>query len=148
MRVPWLLLPAIVPIGACQPVTMAPPWSSGAAIHDPGTIAGSWREIRRDGRSVAQGYVLSISSFAQPTFAVRRGCVASGGVLHPLGGNLFRVERYESGFSTEGCGPWRAGPEVAPFDASRISLVRNGQSLIAEGGGHRVEFRRLPAPVI
>ena len=91
---------------------------------------------------------MSISSFVEPTFAVQRGCVATGGLLRPLAGTAYRVERNESGFSIEGCGPWRSGPEVAPFDGNQISLVRQGQVLIAEGGGNRVEFRRLPVPVI
>jgi hypothetical protein len=97
---------------------------------------------------VQRGYALSISSFVEPTFAVQRGCVATGGLLRPLAGTTYRVERYESGFFIEGCGPWRSGPEVAPFDGNQISLVREGQVLIAEGGGDRVELRRLPVPVI
>jgi hypothetical protein len=118
------------------------------AKEDPGTIAGSWREFRRNGQLVQRGYALSISSFVEPTFAVQRGCIATGGLLRPLAGTAYRVERYESGFSIEGCGPWRSGPEVAPFDGNQISLLRRGQVLIAEGGGIRVEFRRLRVPVI
>jgi hypothetical protein len=60
----------------------------------------------------------------------------------------YSIERYECGFAIEGCGPWRSSPEIAPFDGRQISLVREGQVLIAEGGGTRVEFRRLPVPVI
>ena len=115
---------------------------------DPGTIAGSWREFRRNGQLVQRGYALSISSLVEPTFAVQLGCVATGGLLRPLSGTAYRVERYESGYSIEGCGPWRSNPEVAPFDGTQISLVRDGQILIAEGGGNRVEFLRLPVPVI
>jgi hypothetical protein len=118
------------------------------AKEDPGTIAGSWREFRRNGQRVQRGYALSISSFVEPTFAVQRDCVATGGLLRPLAGTAYRVERYESGFSIEGCGRWRSGPEVAPFDGNQINLVRDGQVLIAEGGGNRVEFRRLALPVI
>jgi len=115
---------------------------------DPGTIAGSWREFRRDGRPAPKGYALSISSFAEPTFAVQAGCVATGGLLRPLGGERYRIERYETGFANEGCGPWRAGPEIAPFDGSEVTLVRQGNVLTASGSGRRVELRRLAAPVI
>jgi hypothetical protein len=118
------------------------------AKEDPGTIAGSWREFRRNGQRVQRGYALSISSFVEPTFAAQLGCVATGGLLRPLTGTAYRIERYESGYSIEGCGAWRSGSEVAPFDGTQISLVRVGRVLIAEGGGTRVEFRRLPVPVI
>ena len=113
---------------------------------DPTNIAGNWREVRNDGRSIRGGYALSISLFA--SFAARKGCVVTGGMLHPVGGNRYRIERYETGFATEGCGPWRSGPEVAPFDSPEVSLARQGKSLVAIGGGHRVEFRWRGAAVV
>jgi hypothetical protein len=148
MRLLPLLPVLMLSSGACDAVRHSPEWAPREAFHDLGTIAGSWREVRRNGRRVHQGSALSISSFVEPTFAVQRGCVATGGLLRPLAGNAYRVERYESGYSIEGCGPWRSGPEVAPFDRLEISLIRHGPVLVAEGGGDRVEFRRLPVPVI
>jgi hypothetical protein len=58
---------------------------------------------------------------------------------------VFRIDRYTSGFATAGCGPWRAGPAVAPFDGKRVTLARSGNRLIASGSGSgtRVEFDRI-----
>ena len=104
---------------------------------DPDSIAGSWRH---------GDLTLSISTFS--TFAVQRGCVATGGVLRPLGGGRYRIDRYESGFATEQCGPWRSGPEVAPFDGLEVTLTRVGHRLIAGGGNHRVAFRSVSGPIV
>ena len=106
---------------------------------DSGAIAGSWRNPRT-------GLMLSISTFS--SFAVQRGCVASGGMLAPLGGGRYRISRYEAGFATEGCGPWRSGPEIAPFDQSEVTLVREGAALVASGGGRRVVLRWVNKPIV
>ena len=138
----------MLPIAGCLSSSPFEELGRRTAIDDPGTIAGSWREVRRDARRVSRGYMLSISSFEEPTFAVQIGCVVTGGLLRPSGNDTFRVERYETGFSTEGCGPWRSGPDVAPFDGTEVRLMRKGRSLVTEGGGHRVEFVHLAVPVI
>lgn len=142
-----LSLLCLLALGGCHAIER-PSGRSALIARDAGTIAGSWRESRRNGRPVQGGYALSISSFEVPTFAVQKDCVATGGLLRPVATTTYRLERYETGFSIEGCGPWRSGPEIAPFDGVQINLIRHGQVLVAEGGGTRVEFRRLPVPVI
>ena len=132
-------------LSGCAP----PPWMlepglpADLARDDPGTITGAWKEVRRDGRQVRSGYNLSIGYPEPYTFAARKGCVVTGGVLAPLGGGGFRIERYEAGFETEGCGPWKSGPELAPFDGTEVQLIREGMTLTAIGGGQAVEFSRL-----
>jgi hypothetical protein len=76
------------------------------------------------------------------TFSAARGCVVTGGLLLADGAG-YRIDRYESGFSTEGCGPWRAGPEVRPFDGERVQLRRAGVLLTAEGPAGAVRLRRI-----
>lgn len=115
-------------------------------VADTGTIAGTWREVRRDGHAVTNGYWLSIGTFS--SFAVRKGCVVTGGMLRPVGGSRYRIDRYETGFGTEGCGLWRSGPEVAPFDGAEVGVVRNGTTLVATGAGHEVQFRRIGGPIV
>nr|WP_295374705.1 hypothetical protein [uncultured Sphingosinicella sp.] len=132
-------------LSGCAPAAwqLAPGLPGDLAREDPGTITGAWQEVTREGRPVRNGYSLSIGYPHPYTFAARKGCVATGGVLVPLGGDRFRIDRYESGYATEGCGVWRPGPEVAPFDGSEVLLSRHSLRLSAMGGGRTVELRRL-----
>lgn len=108
---------------------------------DAGTIVGVWRETSRDGRGVSSGYYLTIGHSL--TFAVQKGCVVTGGVLEPAGQDRYRIQRYDTGFETPGCGPWKAGPEVAPFDGAEVRLSRQGDRLFVEGGGLAAQLGRL-----
>ena len=113
------------------------------ARDDRGTITGSWREVLRDGRRVSRGYAVTIGYPYPYTFAAQKGCTVSGGLLIPISASRYRIEHYKSGFGTEGCGPWRAGPEIAPFDGADVTLTRRGLHLFVVGGGHSVELVRL-----
>lgn len=68
----------------------------------------------------------------------------TGGVLVP-DGVTYRIDRYDSGYSTDRCGPWKSGAAVAPFDGDRVTLVREGMVLTATGGGTTLKLRRLKA---
>ncbi len=114
------------------------------ALYDDGTIAGSWRIERRDDRP-ARDVELSILGGRVATFAVQSGCTMTGGVLVPTNVNIYRIDRYESGYSTDRCGPWRNGSAVAPFDETMVNVVRNGSILTVTGGGHVAIFRRMTA---
>ena len=113
-----ILLAAML-AGGCATVAPSPP---------AGTIAGNWR--------AAGGMDLAISRFS--SFAVRRGCIISGGMLRPLGDGRFRIDRYETGFASEECGPWRNGAAIAPFDSAEIRLERSGPNLVARDRRHRI----------
>jgi hypothetical protein len=107
------------------------------ARQDPGTLSGIWRQSGRD------GIVLSVMDFGQYyTFAVRRGCAISGGVLRPAGGDRYAIERYTSGLSDDKCGPWRNGPELVPFDGEAVFLKRAGQTLEAGSLDGRIVLHR------
>jgi hypothetical protein len=84
---------------------------------------------------------LSISRFS--SFAVRKGCTVSGGMLSALGDARYRIGRYETGFASDQCGPWRNGPDIAPFDGAEVRLERTGFKLIASGREHRIVFHWL-----
>src|SRR5215213_4574138 len=75
---------------------------------DTSSIVGNWRETRLDGRRVSNGYALAISTFS--SFAAQNVCVGTGVMLRASGPSRYRIERYETGFGTEGCRPLRAGP--------------------------------------
>lgn len=132
-------------LSGCAPhaPTLEPGLSEDLVRHDEGTITGSWRETLRNGRRVNKGYALSIGYPHPFTFAAQKGCTVTGGVLEELRGGFYRIQRYESGFSTPGCGPWRSGPELAPFDGSEVMLSREGDRLFARGEEHSIEFVRL-----
>ena len=139
-----LILATLLLGGCAPPAWMHEPGLPGElAREDAGTITGAWQETLRDGRAVSGGYLLSIGNAGPYTFAVRKGCTVTGGVLEPVGDGRYRISRYESGFHTEGCGPRRSGPELAPFDGMEVMLSREGSRLVARGGGNTVELRRL-----
>ena len=133
---------ALIPLAlaACAPSwTRTPGLPGSLAAHDDGTIAGTWRA------RTASGWIeLSILNSAVRTFAVQSGCTMTGGALVP-DGEGYRIDRYDSGYSTERCGPWTNGPAVAPFDGERVTLVRTGVWLTATGGGKTLKLRRLTA---
>lgn len=108
------------------------PWS--LMKQDRGDLTGVWRQVRRNGRRVVTGYVLTIDP-RLGTFALQKGCLATGGVLKPTGLGRYRIDHYETGFAAAGCPPWRRAPELAPFDSAEVSLVRDGQQLTARGAG-------------
>ena len=95
-----------------------------------------WRDRR--------GLVVTIN-LHNGTFAAQNGCTISGGVLALLGPDRFRIDRYESGFSTDECGPWKSGPAIAPFNGTEVGLVRTGDRLVATGGGKSVALSRVRA---
>jgi hypothetical protein len=77
------------------------------------------------------------NALADPTLAVQISCVATHGLLRPSLKMHMAWNDTKPANSIEGCGPWRSGPEVAPFDSNQISLVGECQVLIAERGGNR-----------
>lgn len=109
---------------------------------DRGTLAGSWREVRRDGRPVRTGYALSIGSWSPHTFMADKGCSGVAGVLRNARDRRFRIERY-SGIGKDGCQTLMAGPAIAPFDGADVALERRGLRLLASGGGKQVELERI-----
>ena len=134
------LVIAIIASSACAPRwAQAPGLPASLASHDDGTIAGTWRA-----RTASGTVELSILNGSVHTFAVQSGCTMTGGVLVPDGAT-YRVDRYDSGYSTDRCGPWTSGPAVAPFDGDRVTLVRKGLVLTATGGGTTLRMRRLTA---
>jgi hypothetical protein len=143
MKLNILLVTAL--LAGCSPAgwMLQPGLPGELARNDQGTITGTWREIRRDGRSVSSGYAPTIGSPSPYTFAAQKECTTAGGVLVQLAADEFRIERYEDGLETAGCGPWRAGPEIAPFNGSAVTLQRRGVHLVATGSGHSVELVRL-----
>jgi hypothetical protein len=144
LRYRAISLLAPVSLLACAPALR----DAGAGLpgdlvrEDAGTIAGSWREVLRNGERVRGGYAITISNFG--TFAVQKGCLATGGTLEPLGNGRYRIGRYESGFrASEECPPWRADPQLAPFDGTQVALTRHGDRLLASEDGRAVELRRI-----
>ncbi len=134
---------AALHLGACAPDWTRRPGLPGTYAHyDDGTIAGSWQIERRDGGAV-RGVELSILGGGVATFAIQSGCTMTGGVLVATAANDYRIDRYESGFSTDRCGPWKNGPAVAPFDGASVNVARNGSMLTVTGGGHVAIFRRM-----
>ena len=77
------------------------------------------------------------------TFAVQKDCTVSGGVLVAVERGRYRIDRYATGFSTDDCGPWRNGPEIALFDESEATLNRTANRLVAVGGGRSVTLDRV-----
>ena len=120
--------------GCATPSAIAPGLPGDLIRNDEGTLSGVWRDRR--------GLVLTINLHTA-TFAAQKGCTISGGVLVPLGQDRFRIDRYESGYLTDDCGPWRSGPAIAPFDGEDVALVRNGDRLLATGGGASITLDRL-----
>lgn len=121
----------------------APGLPGDLARHDDGTIAGVWRAAPGGGDKVPSDYRVSIMRFDSfSTFAVQSGCTITGGVLRPIGGERFEIQRYETGYSDDRCGPWQFGPAIAPFDGDAVSLVREGQYLWATGPQRRVRLLR------
>jgi hypothetical protein len=129
--------PAFLLLAACAPLTSAPndglPYS--LMREDAGTLSGVWRE----GRS--NGLVLTID-LSIGTFAASRGCSNSGGVLRRIEGERYALEHYTSGFSVEGCGPWRASPELAPLDGREVLIRRSGNRLLVSGRGRSLNLSR------
>ncbi len=127
-------------LAACGPSwTRAPGLPGSLATYDDGSIAGTWRA-----RTASGTVELSILDGTVHTFAVQSGCTMTGGVL-VADGATYRIDRYESGYATERCGPWKSGPAVAPFDGERVTLVRDGLVLTASGGGTTLRLERLTA---
>ena len=94
-------------------------------------LAGMWRS--------SSGQTLSISLFS--SFATQHGCSVTGGMLEPLGDGLYRINRYETGFASDECGPWRSTAAIAPFDGAQVRLERRGSELLASGPRRQVRFR-------
>ncbi len=144
MRTVWhvkgltLLLCFAVPACATSGWDRQPGLPGELARGDTGTIAGIWREPGRG------GLVLSIMDFGSyATFAVRRGCTITGGVLRPRGAGTYTIERYEIGFSEKKCGPWRSGPEVAPFAGSSVLIERTRFDLSVSSEATTLHLRRV-----
>ncbi|MFC7536372.1 hypothetical protein ACFQPG_03210 [Sphingomonas sp. GCM10030256] len=115
-----------------------PSWKSEPGLpgdlarHDQGDLSGVWRSAR-----------LTVTIDQQiGTFAAQSGCTISGGVLHHIEGGRFHLWRYESGFASDRCGPWRNGPELAPFDGAEVVLMGVGNRLRATGPGRSAELWR------
>ena len=122
-------------LAGCATSTEYPPGLPGDLIrNDQGTLTGVWRD--------RQGLVVTID-LNIGTFAAQKGCTTSGGALTALGGSRFRIDRYETGLSNDKCGPWRSGPEIAPFDGQIVDLTRTGFRLTAQGGGTSITLDRV-----
>ena len=140
----WIILAGALAAG-CSPShsPVQPGLPADLLREDTGTITGSWQEIARNGRRVSDGNRLSIGYPHPYTFAVQKGCTATGGILVDLGDRAFRIQHYETGFSAAGCGPWRVSGKLAPFDGRQVRLTRRGLRLFAAADGIVVEFTRM-----
>ena len=139
IRTSALILTSLA-LAACAPSwTRAPGLPATLATRDDGSIAGTWRA-----RTASGTIELSVLNGSVHTFAVQSGCTMTGGLLVPEGAT-YRIDRYESGYATDRCGPWKSGPAVAPFDGERVTLVRDGLVLTASGGGTTLRLKRLTA---
>ena len=141
----WLLVPLACICAACTTAeAVGPrtglPWS--LMDEDPGDATGVWRQVRSNGQRARDPYMLTID-LRIGTFAVQKGCTATGGVLVALGGGRYRIDHYTSGFAVADCPPWRAVPELAPFDSSEVLLLRQGHRLMASSGASTAEFVRV-----
>ncbi|MEO7815174.1 MAG: hypothetical protein ABIR87_06990 [Sphingomicrobium sp.] len=103
--------------------------------HDDGSASGVW-----DGGGLVLTLDLSIG-----TFAAQSGCTISGGTLTAVGAGRYRIGRYESGYSTDRCGPWKNGPAIAPFDGNEVSIIRNGERLTVSGPTRTLALKRRHA---
>ena len=101
---------------------------------DPGTLTGVWHD--------RCGLVVTIDLNIR-TFAAQKNCTLSGGALVTVGPDRFRIDRYETGYSTDRCGPWRNGPAIAPFDGTDVRLVRTADRLVASNGNTTVTLDRV-----
>ena len=130
------LVVAVLLTASCATPAAREPGLPGSLIRsDDRTISGVWRG--------ADGFVATIDRTIG-TFVAKKGCTMSGGVLTPLGGRRYRIDRYGNDtHSTEECGPWRNGPAIAPFDGNDVALVRTADRLVASGGGRSVTLRRV-----
>ncbi len=135
MRMPGLVLAIAAAIAGCAPTADKVGLPTTLMNHDDGSISGVW-----DGG----GLVLTLD-LAIGTFAAQSGCTISGGTLTALGSGRYRIARYESGFSTEQCGPWKNGPAIAPFDGIEVSITRNGEQLNVSGTVRTLALKRRRA---
>jgi hypothetical protein len=141
----WLLAPLACICAACTTSDAAGPRSGlpwSLMDEDPGDATGVWRQVRSNGQRTRDPYMLTID-LRIGTYAVQKGCSATGGALVPLGGGRFRIDHYTSGFAVADCPPWRAVPELAPFDGSEVQLVRQGRRMTATGAASTAEFVRV-----
>lgn len=120
--------------GCASPAARAPGLPSDLIRDDDGTVSGVWRDQRR---------LVATIDLRIRTFAAQSGCTISGGALVSLGQGKFRIDRYDSGYASDKCGPWTNGPAIAPFDGGEITLVRTGDRLVASGGGKTVSLIRV-----
>ena len=139
----FLLLLSLL-IAACAPVVAPIAPGSLVPVVSLSAAAGPWRHVAVDGVPVGNGYRLEFMYPHGDTFIASKGCVIAQGVLRPQPGGTWQVARYESGFSSESCGPFRAGPAVAPFNGDTVRLYRSGDRLLVEGGGRRHLFEPIP----
>jgi hypothetical protein len=131
-------------ISACAPVAAPLASESLVPVANLAAAAGPWRHVAVDGAPVGNGYRLEFMYPTGDTFIASKGCVIAQGVLRPQPGGTWQVERYESGFSSDACGPFRAGPAVAPFHGESVRLYRSGDRLVVEGGGRQYVFEAIP----
>ena len=128
----WAVLLLASLLAACAPTTDQVGLPYTLLNHDDGTISGVW-----DGGGLVLTIDLSIG-----TFAAQSGCTLSGGTLTALGEGRYRIGRYETGFSTDDCGPWKNGPAIAPFDGSEVAVIRNGNRLHVSGPSRTLDLQR------
>jgi len=103
--------------------------------HDDGSVSGVW-----DGNRLVLTIDLSIG-----TFVAQSGCTISGGTLTALGADRYRIGRYETGYSTDDCGPWKNGPAIAPFDGSEVAITRKADRLHVSGPAGTLDLKRRNA---
>ena len=120
--------------GCTNPTARAPGLPGDIIRSDQGTLTGVWRDRR--------GLVVTIDLNIR-TFAAQNGCTLSGGALIAVGQDRFRIDRYETGYSTDRCGPWANGPAIAPFDGTEVALVRTADRLVASNGNTTITLERV-----
>ncbi|HYD26031.1 MAG TPA: META domain-containing protein [Croceibacterium sp.] len=143
-----MLKSALAPLAAMLLTASAGPAAATDPVASP--LAGAtWQVVALDGQSVepppSDGAPRVASfTFGYRTYGGNAGCNAMGGLYAQIDERFYTMPGPQTAMA---CGGARAAQEDAAnaiFSASP-TVVRDGDSAVLEGGGHRMELRRLTA---
>lgn len=127
-------------VASCAPLSAPPLTPPSIPVTSLSSAAGPWQHVAIGQRTVRDGYRLEFMYPNGNTFIASKGCVIAQGTLEPAAGGGWRINRYDEGFASDACGPFRPGPAVAPFDGDMVKLGRAGDRLLVEAGGRSYLF--------